>query len=341
MTPNRDTSIEDRSVFARSEGPPSISDRRPAANGEAAYGRTLADYFHLTESEHLATPWPQDSVFAVTRLRSDTGLPDVTNPAREPTLHISVAIKPVPLGAYELWLDGKTIDVPYIPAYHTTVLDFLGFPVCWVAVGFDYVHYHVPRSGLDDLALEYGIPPIGDYRFVMCERDLVLEQATRTLLPFLGSPEPLQPLALDQLSLTIGAHVLQRYGGLPGRAPISRGGLALWQRRRAVEMLRAHLDGSIRLQDLARECDLSVGHFARAFKQSFGVSTLRWLNERRVEHSQQLMMTTSLPLADIAIQSGFSDQATMTRMFHKLAGQTPARWRRAQAEKITTSRKSR
>jgi AraC family transcriptional regulator len=275
-------------------------------------------------------------VFAVTRLRSDTGIPDVTNPAREPTLHISVAIKPVPLGAYELWIDGKTIDVPHIPSYHTTVLDFLGFPVCWVGVGFDYVHYHVPRSGLDDLALEYGIPAIGDYRFVMCERDLVLEQTTRTLLPFIGSQELVQPLTLDQLSLTIGAHILQKYGGISERRPIARGGLALWQRRRAMEMLRASLDGSVRLHDLARECDLSIGHFARAFKQSFGVSTHRWLNERRVEQSQQLMITTRLPLADIAIQSGFSDQAAMTRTFHKLTGDTPARWRRTQGEKASS-----
>ena len=49
-------------------------------------------------------------------------------------------------------LDGKTIDVPYIPAYHTTVLDFLGFPVCWVAVGFDYV---LPFEDVPDGPLQF------------------------------------------------------------------------------------------------------------------------------------------------------------------------------------------
>jgi AraC-like DNA-binding protein len=50
-------------------------------------------------------------------------------------------------------------------------------------------------------------------------------------------------------------------------------GLAQWQKTRATELLRESLPGGVRLADLARECDLSVSHFARSFKASFGVTS--------------------------------------------------------------------
>jgi AraC family transcriptional regulator len=79
------------------------------------FGSTLAAHFHLKESEHLSTAWTADNIFAITRLRANTGIPDRTTPVpRESALHISVAVITVPLRAYQLWIDGKTIDVSYI-----------------------------------------------------------------------------------------------------------------------------------------------------------------------------------------------------------------------------------
>ena len=297
-----------------------------------AYGQKLAAHFHLRESECSDVAWPKASVFAATRLRSDRGLPDrTTKVASEPALLVSVAIQPVTLVTCHHWIDGKTVDTPYIPEYHVHLMDLRSDPVCWVGTGFDYVHFHVPWSGLDDIAFEYGVQPVGAYRHAIGRKDLVLAQITRTLLPHLGSRELTGSLALDQLSLILGAHVLQWYGGLAAPAPIARGGLALWQRRRATEMIRSNLDGSVRLGALAQECGLSVGHFARAFKASFGVSAHRWLNEQRIERSKHLMTTTSLALADVALHSGFSDQSGLTRTFHRLVGEPPGKWRRAHA----------
>jgi len=76
---------------------------------------------------------------------------------------------------------------------------------------------------------------------------------------------------------------------------------------------------------------LSVSHFARSFKASFGVTCHRWLMERRIERAQELLATADIPLADVAVQSGFADQAAFTRAFHRIAGMTPGRWRRAHA----------
>ncbi|HEY0783628.1 MAG TPA: AraC family transcriptional regulator [Thermoanaerobaculia bacterium] len=67
------------------------------------------------------------------------------------------------------------------------------------------------------------------------------------------------------------------------------GGLAAWQRGRAAELLRENLDGAIRLADLAPECELSVSHFARSFKTSFGVTSHQWLTARRIDRAKERM----------------------------------------------------
>jgi AraC family transcriptional regulator len=105
--------------------------------------------------------------------------------------------------------------------------------------------------------------------------------------------------------------------------------LAPWQKRRAAEILHENMHGRIRLSDVARECGLSTSHFARSFKAAFGTSTHQWLIQHRIDHAKQLLMSqTSTSLIDIAIQSGFNDQAAFTHTFHQLVGVSPGRWRR-------------
>jgi AraC family transcriptional regulator len=122
---------------------------------------------------------------------------------------------------------------------------------------------------------------------------------------------------------------MKTYAGLPPLGVEKRIGLAPWQGRRAAEMMRENLDGNVRLSELARECVLSVSHFARAFRKSLGVSPYRWLLERRIDHAKALLVTGDLPIANIALQSGFSDQTAFTRAFGRIVGQSPGRWKRA------------
>ena len=224
------------------------------ATGAGAFGGALAAHFHLSESQQVSTAWAGESLFAVTRLQSDTGIPDRTTPGAERgrALISPVSILPVPLRAYDLWIDGKAIDVPYVPALRTSVMDLESDPVCWVGTGFDYVHYHVPKAGLAEIAREHGVEPPIFYRFAICDHDIVLAQLTRSILPLIGSRDWTGSLALDQFSLILGVHVLRSYAGLPTSAPPRKGGLAPWQARRAAEMIREKIDGDIRLPDLAR-----------------------------------------------------------------------------------------
>src|SRR5208337_1711388 len=128
--------------------------------------------------------------------------------------------------------------------------------------------------------------------------------------------------------MTICSHLVGQYGQTPETIPQFKGGLAPWQRRRVVELFKEHLDGEVKLETLAEECRLSVSHFARSFRRSFGTSAHRYLILQRVEIAKGLLSETNNSLVEIAAQTGFSDQAALTRTFANVVGATPAKWRR-------------
>lgn len=115
---------------------------------------------------------------------------------------------------------------------------------------------------------------------------------------------------------------------IPG-ASIVRGGLAPWQIRVLTAHIEAHLEQSIHGEDLAQLARLSLSHFMRAFRDSFGCPPHTFLIKRRMHRAQGLMLTTSAPLNQIALECGFSDQSHLSRLFSRLIGETPAAWRRA------------
>jgi hypothetical protein len=199
--------------------------------------------------------------FAITRLQSPAGLPDrITKLSPVPALLVSISLKSLPSSSYQVWTADKLIATSVVHPFRSNVIDFDSQPRCWAGSAFDYVHYSVPRRGLDDIAGDLGFGRVSDYRLAVLEDDLVVAQITKSILPFLGRSDSLSVLALDQLSLVLGAHLLQQYGVLQKTAQRSKGGLAPWQKRRASELLHENLHGRIRLSDVARECGLSVSH---------------------------------------------------------------------------------
>jgi AraC family transcriptional regulator len=106
-------------------------------------------------------------------------------------------------------------------------------------------------------------------------------------------------------------------------------GLARWQMKRVRLHIEMNLAQPLSIDDVARVVNLSVSHFCRAFKVSFGITVHRYVMHKRVERAQELIASTSDPLSDIAIRCGMSDQSHMTRWFRRVVGVPPARWRRA------------
>jgi AraC family transcriptional regulator len=107
-----------------------------------------------------------------------------------------------------------------------------------------------------------------------------------------------------------------------------RGGLAQWQAKRLRSHIEDKLDSRIRATDLADLVQLSGSHFFRAFRKTFGAAPLSYIKKRRIRRAQQLMLTSRLPLSQVALECGMCDQAHLSRTFRRIVGTNPNAWRR-------------
>ncbi|MBN9164065.1 MAG: hypothetical protein BGO98_31795 [Myxococcales bacterium 68-20] len=106
-----------------------------------------------------------------------------------------------------------------------------------------------------------------------------------------------------------------------------RGGLSPAARRRVESFVEAHLASDIDLAALAERAGLSLFHFARAFKVTAGVTPRAFVESRRVALAKRLLRDTDRPIAQIALESGFTSQSRLTTVFRRNTGETPARYR--------------
>ena len=74
---------------------------------------------------------------------------------------------------------------------------------------------------------------------------------------------------------------------------------------------------------LARVSGVSEAHFARSFKQAFGVPPHRYLLTRRIERATALLRDTDLPITEIAFQTGWESLGTFGRTFRDVTGESP------------------
>ncbi len=75
---------------------------------------------------------------------------------------------------------------------------------------------------------------------------------------------------------------------------------------------------------LAQVSHVSEAHFARCFKDAFGVPPHRYLLTRRIERARALLRDTELPILDIALRTGWNSLGTFGRTFRDITGESPS-----------------
>lgn len=118
----------------------------------------------------------------------------------------------------------------------------------------------------------------------------------------------------------------------PDAMPQTSGGLSPQHMTAIEHHMMQNIERSVGVAELAQVAGLSESWFSRAFKQSAGVSPQRWIAERRVAAAKEMMSDPQRPLADIAVATGFSDQAHLSRTFRRAVGLPPSQWRRETKE---------
>ena len=81
------------------------------------------------------------------------------------------------------------------------------------------------------------------------------------------------------------------------------------------------------VERLASVSHVSEAHFARSFKDAFGVPPHRYLLTRRIERAKALLRDTDLMITDIAFQTGWKSLGTFGRIFRDITGESPGQTR--------------
>jgi AraC-like DNA-binding protein len=114
-----------------------------------------------------------------------------------------------------------------------------------------------------------------------------------------------------------------RHGGFP-RLPRSPG-----REPRAVQLAREfvheHAEDKVTLRDLARHTGLTLFHLCRVFRQATGMTPHAYQIHVRVRHAKTLLLA-GCPIAQAAAETGFWDQAHLTRHFRHVVGLSPGRY---------------
>lgn len=93
------------------------------------------------------------------------------------------------------------------------------------------------------------------------------------------------------------------------------------------DYINEHYSEDLTLDDVARITGFSKFHFSRLFKQFTDISFYKYLNKKRIENAEKLLIDKELTITEIALRCGFSNLSAFIRMFKIVKGCTPSEFK--------------
>jgi AraC-like DNA-binding protein len=98
---------------------------------------------------------------------------------------------------------------------------------------------------------------------------------------------------------------------------------------RAIDLMRGQYATTLDVAEISRQAGISETRLFALFRQYLGRSPHAFLSDLRLDAAENLLATTLLPIAEIALRCGHGDQAALTRRMRQRRGVTPAAYRRS------------
>lgn len=113
------------------------------------------------------------------------------------------------------------------------------------------------------------------------------------------------------------------------QAAFATGGLMSLDPRlgRLVTVMQEHIDNPLHIDDLCRQAKVTPSTARRLFNRRLGIAPSEYYVQLRLERARTLLRYSHLPIAEIAIATGFADPASFTHAFRRRYGHPPSRAR--------------
>lgn len=131
--------------------------------------------------------------------------------------------------------------------------------------------------------------------------------------------KPLEPEEIHQHLYQLSRELLTDQPQLPAIDP---------QFSEILEYIDLHASEKLRLEDVADSLGYNKNYICHLFQKHIGQTYVQYLTQRRLENARRLLTDTALPIAEIALRCGFSDNTYFNRVFKRATNRTPAEYRR-------------
>jgi AraC family transcriptional regulator len=98
--------------------------------------------------------------------------------------------------------------------------------------------------------------------------------------------------------------------------------------RETMDFIRNNIEKEISINELATRTKMSNDHFTRSFKKETGTTPLDYINRKRIEKAQLLLVVTNLSINEILTKTGFNSASYFIRSFKTTTGLTPLEYRK-------------
>ena len=214
-------------------------------------------------------------------------------------------------------------DITYVPARMDNSWEFgKSNPHCLHILIEDSFFTQTALTGLDhDPA---SLEAIGSFQL----RDQRAQMMAKLFHTELYEQGQTGPLYIESLTTAFTIYLLNQHTNQRGKQQHQTSHLSKSQLRRVHDLMTANLENGVSLNQMAAELNLSPYHFARQFKALMGVAPHQYFLRMRLDEAKRLLVQgPAQPIAMIAQQTGFTDQAYLTRQFRNRFGLTPAKFR--------------
>lgn len=240
-------------------------------------------------------------------------------------------------GSARVQLPGGIIELKphhlyFIPSFTTHSY------ICDSYFSLYYIHLYEDNQGGHSLLDDWVLPN----EISACEHDLDLVKKLCEINPFMKLPES-NPDSYDNNPMLMKSLMVNKSRAVYDKVE-SRGIVYILLSRflkhaaaaesvkderieRVLDYIRNHIYENISVRHLAASVFLSEDHFIKLFKQEMCSTPLQYINSKKIEKAQLLLVTENVSVKNIAYRLSFDDYSYFCRIFKKIAGVTPNEYR--------------
>jgi AraC family transcriptional regulator len=139
----------------------------------------------------------------------------------------------------------------------------------------------------------------------------------------------------ESLANTLAVYLVKRYAVRRVTPMVFKGGLPGYRLKRVLDYIADSLEGNISLSQLAAIAGMSPHYFSELFKQSTGHAPHNYVLVQRIERAKQKLRDPERSIIDAGLDAGFQNSSHFARMFRKLVGTTPSKYRADNVSRTT------